>query len=95
MNKFKKTFVDWRNNTPKRVQWLLLAVAFVVVLILMTLLLTGNKSNKKIESVDSAPVNLVITPDTLDWADVTVGQSKTQIIKVSAPGPAKILYVRR
>ncbi len=95
MNKLKKTFVDWRNNTPKRVQWLLLAVAFVVVLILMTLLLTGNKPNKKIEAVDSTPINLVLTPDALDWADVTVGQSKTQIIKVSATGPAKVLDVRR
>ena len=51
MNKIKKTFAEWRNNTPKRVQWLLLAVAFVVVLILFTLLLTGNK-DKAIKDID-------------------------------------------
>ncbi len=95
MNKIKKTFSDWRNTTPKRVQWLLLAVAFVVVLILLTLLLTGNKSDKKIEEIDSAPIDLQVTPDSVDWADVMVGQSKTQIIKISASGPAKILDVRR
>lgn len=95
MNKIKKTFSDWRAATPKRVQWLLLAVAFVVVLILLTLLLTGGKSDKKIEEVDSTPVNLVITPESLDWADVTVGQTKNQVIKVSATGPAKVLKIRR
>lgn len=95
MNKIKKTFSDWRNTTPKRVQWLLLAVAFVVVLILLTLLLTGNKSDKKIEEIDSAPIDLQVTPDSVDWADVIVGQSKNQIIKISASGPAKILDVRR
>ena len=95
MNKLKKTFSEWRETTPKRVQWLLLAAAFVVVLILLTLLLTGNKSDKKLEDIDSAPVNLVLTPESLDWADVTVGQTKTQIIKVSATSPAKVLDVRR
>ena len=37
----KKQFSDLRKNTPKHIQWLLLVAAFVVVLILMTLLLTG------------------------------------------------------
>lgn len=94
MKKIKQTFSDWRNNTPKRVQWLLLAVAFVVVLILLTLLLTGNRE-KPIQEMDSAPINLVVSPDSVDWADVTVGQSKNQVIKISASAPAKILAVRR
>lgn len=94
MNKIKKTFSDWRSATPKRVQWLLLAAAFVVVLILLTLLLMGG-DNEKIEEVDSAPVNLVVKPDSVDWPDVMVGESKTQVIEISATGPAKILAVRR
>ena len=94
MNKIKKTFAEWRNNTPKRVQWLLLAVAFVVVLILFTLLLTGNK-DKAIKDIDSAPINLLVSPDSIDWADILVGESKSQAIEISATGPIKILAVRR
>ena len=94
MNKIKKTFSDWRNSTPKRVQWLLLAVAFVVVLILLTLLLTEHKE-APIKEVDSLPIDLVVTPDSIDWADVIVGQAKSQTIKVSATGPSKVLEVRR
>ena len=31
MNKLKKQFSDLRKNTPKHIQWLLLAAAFVAV----------------------------------------------------------------
>ena len=79
MNKIKKTFNDWRNNTPKRVQWILLVVAFVLVLILMTLVLTGGEKEKKIEEIDTTPIELVVGPDSIDWPDVTVGQAKTQL----------------
>ena len=95
MNKIKKSFADWRNNTPKRIQWLLMGVAFVVVLILLTLLLTGDNKEEKIEEVDSTPIELLISPDSVDWADVIVGQAKTQTLKVSATGPIKIVAVRR
>ena len=95
MNKIKKTFNDWRNSTPKRAQWLLLGVAFVVVLILMTLVLMGGEEEKKIEEIDATPIELVVAPDSIDWPDVTVGQAKTQIITVSATGPIKIVEVRR
>ena len=53
MEKAAKMMADWRNNTPKRVQWILLVVAFVVVLILMTLVLTGGEKEKKIEEIDA------------------------------------------
>ncbi len=95
MKKIKETFSNWRNNTPKRAQWLLMGVAFVVVLILLTLLLTGDKKDDNIEPVDDTPIELVITPDAVDWGDVVVGQTKTQTIKVSASAAVKILAVRR
>ena len=95
MNKIKKTFNDWRNNTPKRVQWILLVVAFVLVLILMTMVLTGGEKEKKIEEIDATPIELVVGPDSIDWPDVTVGQAKTQTITVSATGPIKIVEVSR
>ncbi|MBR4859886.1 MAG: TrbI/VirB10 family protein, partial [Alphaproteobacteria bacterium] len=92
MSKFKELFSDWRKNTPKRVQWLLLALAFMVVLIMFTLLLTdGNK--KAIDVLDSEALALDIKPTTIEWPDVTVGESKTQTIEISATGPVKILNI--
>lgn len=95
MSKIKQTFSNWRDNTPKRVQWLLLAAAFVVVLILFTLLLTGGDEHKPIQETDTTPVNLIVNPDTVEWADVIVGESKTQVIKISATAPVKIVEIRR
>ena len=95
MSKIKKAFSNWRDNTPKRAQWLLLAVAFIVVLILLTMLLVGGDNDQKIEDIDTGPAELIISPDSVDWADVLVGQTRTQTIKVSATGPIAIMAVRR
>lgn len=92
MSKFKELFSDWRKNTPKRVQWLLLALAFMVVLIMFTLLLT-DKNKKAIDVLDSEALALDIKPTTIEWPDVTVGESKTQTIEISATGPVKILNI--
>lgn len=94
MNKIKQQFSDMRKNTPKHIQWLLLAAAFIVVLILLTLLMTGG-DKKPVEDTESVPVQLRIEPDVIDWADTTVGQTRTQTIKISASAPARILKVRR
>ena len=93
MNKLKKQFSDLRKNTPKHIQWLFLAAAFVVVLILLTLLLT-RKEEEKIENVDDAAIKLNITPDTIDWANVTVGDSENETLKISASAPVKIMDIR-
>ncbi len=98
MASFKEQFSEMRQNTPKRVQWLLMAAAFVVVLILLTLLLSGNnkKSSKSdISSTDSGSVDIVISPDMINWAETTIGQKKTETIKISATAPVKVISVRR
>lgn len=88
----KKQFSDLRKNTPKHVQWLLLVAAFVVVLILMTLLLTG-KDEDAIENQDEIAIGLNIFPDTVEWPSVVVGDKESQTIKVSATAPAKIVDI--
>ncbi len=97
MSNFRQQFSEMRQNTPKRVQWLLLAAAFVVVIILLVLLLSGNDDNNGASPADTeqAPVDLKIDPDMINWADVIVGQKKSETIKVSATGPAKIVAIRR
>ena len=94
MSKLKDQFSELRQNTPKRVQWLLLAVAFVVVIILLTLLLSGGKNQEDLSKTDKAPTILKINPDMVNWADVIVGDKKTQTIKVSATAPVKVLAIR-
>ena len=94
MSKLKEQFSELRQNTPKRVQWLLLAVAFVLVIILLTLLISGDESQEDISKTDQVPTKLEINPDTINWANVLVGDEKTQIIKVWATAPVKVTAVR-
>ena len=94
MSKLKQQFSELRQNTPKRVQWLLLVVAFVLVIILLTLLLGGGNKQEDISKTDQAPTEIKISPDMVNWADVLVGDKKTQTIKVWATAPAKVFDVR-
>lgn len=94
MSKLKEQFSELRQNTPKRVQWLLLAVAFVLVIILLTLLLSGDDNQEDISKTDQVPTELKINPDMISWADVLVGDKKTQTIKVWATAPVKVTAVR-
>ena len=97
MSKLKKQFSELRQNTPKRVQWLLLGVAFVLVIILLTLLIGGKKNKNSaelMELMDSASTDLIISPDMLNWSGVIVGEEKSGEIKISATAPVKILAVR-
>lgn len=94
MTSIKKQFSELRQNTPKRVQWLLLAVAFVLVIILLTLLISGDESQEDISKTDQVPTELKINPDMISWVDVLVGDKKTQIIKVWATAPVKVTAVR-
>lgn len=79
MNKLKKQFSDLRKSTPKHIQWLLLAAAFVVVLILLTLLLTRKDTEPVTTTEDEVALELYVTPDTVDWANVMVGEPLRQL----------------
>ena len=94
MSKIKQQFSEMRKNTPKRIQWLLLVAAFIVVLILLTLMFTGT-DDKTITQTDSVPLDLVITPDEIEWGNTIVGEKKSQTITVSATAPAIVMKVER
>lgn len=94
MNKLRQQFIDLKNNTPKRLQWLLLVAAFIVVLILLTLIFSGDKKDD-ISKTPQVAAKLIINPDMIDWSDVTVGQKKTQTVKISANVPVKLIDVRQ
>ena len=90
MNKLKQQFLNMRNTTPKSVQWLLLGATFIVVLILLTLLLTGTRNKSGTPINDDIPVKVTLSNDTVDWANVTVGEKKTETISVHTTAPAKV-----
>ena len=96
MSKLKEQISDLRENTPKNTQWLLMLVAFVLVVILLTLLLSGSGKKKQadISKTDLVPAELKISPKNVNWADVLVGDKKTQTIKVSATTSVKIVAIR-
>ncbi len=96
MSKFKEKFSELRNNTPRRVQWLLMAVAFIVVIILLTLLFSGNdKNDADIAATSAGPASLIIEPDLINWADTSVGETKEQTIDITATQPAIVTNVER
>ncbi len=96
MNKIKQRFSELRKSTPRRVQWLLLGAAFVVTLILLTVLLSKKTDNStEIATANTAPAELKIAPDMINWADVIVGEEKEQKIKINATAPVIIKDVQR
>ena len=92
MIKIKQQISDLRKNTPKHIQWLLLAAAFVVVLILLTLLLT-HKEEQALENTEDTAIDVSVSPSTVDWPSVTVGDTESANITVSARAPVKIMNV--
>ena len=94
MNKFKQQFSELRDSMPKYVRWLLLAAAFIVVLILLTMLMTGRRNKAAdVSGADSEPVELNISTNEIDWTDTPVGDKKTENIEIRASAPANV-YVR-
>lgn len=96
MSKLGQQISELKKNTPKHIQWLLLGAAFVVVLILMTLLMSGNDSQTPdLAEMNSDTTKLIIKPDTINWSDSVVGQKKNETIKISATAPVNVVAVER
>ncbi|MBD5389209.1 hypothetical protein HDR63_03055 [bacterium] len=93
MNKVLKQLSDLRKSMPRPVQWLALGAAFVVVLILLTLLLWGSKTSDTPDT-DAPAATLTLTPDAIDWSDTRVDDKQVQKITVSASAPVRVTGVR-
>lgn len=93
MSKIAAHFSNFRKTTPRYVQWILLGVALVLVVVLFVLLNT-NKSEPKIIVEDAGILDtpeLVIEPDdTIDWSDVTVGDTRQTPVTVRATKEVQI-----
>ncbi|MDR2412962.1 MAG: TrbI/VirB10 family protein [Rickettsiales bacterium] len=93
MKSLKESFTELRKSTPKHAQWLLLAAAFIVVLILLSLIFKGKSKQDVGVLSDAAPV-LNIEPQSLDWSSTTIGQTKKQEFVISSNLPVKIKDIR-
>lgn len=87
MADIKEQFGDFRENTPKYIQWLLLAVAFLIVIILLTLLLTKKHTDTKPISKVIEPATLVTSPTQVEFEDAKVGESAYKMLEVSVDMP--------
>ena len=92
-NKIKQQFSELRETTPKYIQWLLLGVAFVVVLILLTLLLSGDDKDAQaeVEKTNTAAAKLTVKPEEIKWTDIVVGKKETQTIKIASNIPVTVV----
>lgn len=90
MADIKEQFEDFRNNTPKHVQWLLLGVAFLIVIILLTLLLTKkHDNNEEVKNVNKQ-ATLTFDPTHIEFKDVKVGDTASEMIDISVDMPVVI-----
>ncbi len=99
-NKISQTFSDIKKNTPHHIQWLFLIAAFLVVIILLAMLIGGNK-NKAGEAVKNkevaratADVTLDLNPSQVDWTESDVNEAQTIKINVSASADTKVSLVK-
>ena len=87
IQKIKQQLKDFRSTTPKHIQWLLLGAAFVVVIMLLTLVLSHkSNNNEKIESA-SKQISFSAQPDKIYLTDVVVGETKNQNVTLTVNTP--------
>ncbi|MCL2017220.1 MAG: hypothetical protein FWG80_00385 [Alphaproteobacteria bacterium] len=92
MSKLKEFFTNLRQQLPVHVQWLLLFAAFLVVVILLLLVLSSPKKTQR--TTTAVKIGIVLDTTEIEWRDVTVGDTRTQRIEVSATTDVKIADVK-
>ncbi len=89
MKNLKQQFKEFKDNTPKHIQWILLGAAFVVVIILLALLL-GHKSNNTPTEKMNENLSFEVEPQSVDLTSIEVGKTENENITVSVSAPVII-----
>ena len=93
MKYIREQYDDFRTNTPTYIQWLLLGVAFLIVIILLTLLLS-HKTDDDTETVVNQHIEFGVEPQNIKFDNVKVGDSEHAKINVSVNVPVIIESVK-
>lgn len=94
MKPIKEQYDDFRNNTPTHVQWLLLGMAFLIVVILLTLLLSNKSKNNQETDVISQHIEFNVSPQNINFDNIKVGESEHAQINISVNVPVIIESVK-
>lgn len=92
MKKLKLFFADMKKNMPKHTQWVLLGIAFVIV-IMLVLLLTDEKKESSAKT-DRNDLSLTISPNSVDLSNVLIGEKKEASVKISASVPTVVSEIK-
>ena len=84
MTNIRQQFNDFRSNTPRHVQWLLLGAAFIVVIILLTLLLTHKSKHQDDIEISNINATLQYTPNAVHFGSVMVGEISGEFVELVA-----------
>ena len=94
MKNIKQQFIDFRNTTPKYLQWLLLGAAFVVVIILLTLVLGKKSKNNDTVAEANQQITFDIDPSKMEFKDIMVGKSDSTTLNVNVNTPVIIKEIK-
>lgn len=89
MSKLTQQFIEFKNNTPKHIQWILLGAAFVVVIILLVLLF-GHKSDDNVVDQANKSVSFEVEPQKLILTDIEVGSYASESLNITVDSPVVI-----
>ena len=94
MKYIREQYDDFRNNTPAYAQWLLLGAAFLIVIILLTLVLSHRSKNTETIKAANKPITFDVNPKNISFDNVKVGESERAKINVSISEPVIIESVK-
>jgi len=94
MKYIREQYDDFKNNTPAYAQWLLLGAAFLIVIILLTLVLSHRSKNTETIKAVNKPITFNINPKSVNFDNVKVGESGRAKINVSVSEPVIIESVK-
>ena len=94
MKYIKEQFDDFRSNTPAYAQWLLLGTAFLIVVILVTLVLSRKSHDNDNVRQTNKPITFDVSPKTIKFNDILVGESGRAKINISVSEPVIIESIK-
>ncbi len=93
MNNIKAQIQEFHKNTPRKLLWLLMGVAFILVIVLIFLLVKSkNKENVNFNDIEKDVV-VNISPNPVICKDIEIGKSCDSSVRITASGDTTVQKV--